>query len=301
MMLDCAIIGGGPAGLSAALVLGRARRKVLLFDADRPRNSVSSASHGFLSRDGIEPAMLKSIAQKDLLQYPSVAIKQTEVVHVKKNDKHFVIVAMDKGVYLAKKVILATGIKEVLPNLTGLKSFYGKSVFSCAYCDGWELRDKQLAIFSGHPGTLQLIKILSNWSKNLIVCTNGNKPLDEETKVSLQSKGIKVYEEKIAKLFGDNGQIKIVHFENGLEAQIEGGFVSPEWCHPGSLAKGLGCKQTEKGGMITDSMGRTNIIGVYAAGDNTIVSPSQIAIAAGDGSRTAIGVNIDLTNEEFIL
>ncbi|MEX3712554.1 NAD(P)/FAD-dependent oxidoreductase [Cytobacillus horneckiae] len=298
-MFDTVIIGGGPAGLSAALVLGRARRNVLLIDADRPRNKVTRYSHGFLSRDGISPSDFKAAAHHDISKYPSVTIKRTEVVHARKNDKHFAIVTMNKDVFEAKKIIIATGVKEILPNIKSLGRFYGKSIFNCVYCDGWEVRDKRLAILSSHLGTLQLVKLVYNWSKNLIVCTNGHHPIDQKTKQTLQLKGIEVIETIITELTGAGDQVEAVRFADGREEPIEAGFISPEWCHSGYIANGLGCKKMPQGGIMTDGMGRTNIQGVYAAGDSSNISPSQIAIAVGDGSRTAIGVNMDLTNEEF--
>lgn len=175
MILDCAVIGGGPAGLNAALVLGRSRRKTILFDDNKPRNTVTSESHGFITRDGINPQELKRIAQEELSNYPDVRTENKRVHRINKENSLFKVETESGKVYSAKKIILATGFQEVLPDIPQVKDFYGKSLFNCPFCDGWELRDRPLAVVADDHKAFHLAKLVSNWTHDLIVFTNGKE------------------------------------------------------------------------------------------------------------------------------
>ena len=187
MIVDCAIIGGGPAGLNAALVLGRARRRVLVFDDNHPRNAVTQESHGFVTRDGVKPHEFRAIAHQELRKYPSVDMQLVRVTAIRKASDAFAITTEQGEVFSAQTVLLATGLKDVLPPIEGLHDYYGKSVFCCPYCDGWELRDKPLVVISEGPHTFQLVKVVWNWSRDLLVCTNGYQVLTQEQQAALRS------------------------------------------------------------------------------------------------------------------
>ncbi|UUZ82464.1 NAD(P)/FAD-dependent oxidoreductase [Paenibacillus sp. P26] len=201
--------------------------------------------------------------------------------------------------YEARKIILATGLREVLPAVNGLTEFYGKSLFNCPYCDGWELRDRPLVIISETDHAHHMAKILYNWSRDLLVCTNGKSVLTAEQKQSLSRKEIMVEEQRIRALSGRGGQLEKVIFEDGREAARSGGFVTPLWFPAAPFAEALGCTVNKLGGIMTDALGRTNVEGVYAAGDSAIAGASQLIIAVAEGSKAASGVNFDLTNEDF--
>lgn len=299
MLYDCAIIGGGPAGLNAALVLGRARRSVALIDNNRPRNAVTHASHGFITRDGVTPAEFRRVAYEEVLRYPSVHHLQTEVVSIMKNESGFEVLDSSGLRVQARKLILATGIKEIFPEIEGFYPLYGKSLFNCPYCDGWELRDQPLVLVSESAAIFHTAKLLLNWSKDLIVCTNGHASLSDEQKERLQSKGIVVMDQPVASFIGHNGQLEHVRFTDGTQVPRIGGFVTPQFVQSAPLGEHLGCERTESGGIKTDEAGRTSIPGVYAAGDSSYFMPSQLIFAAADGSRTAASVNMDLTEEDF--
>lgn len=299
MIYDCAIIGGGPAGLNAALVLGRSRRNTLLFDDDHGRNLVTRESHGFITRDGICPEEFKKLGRQDIAKYDSVKLKNSRVKEIKRvTETHYELTTEQGETFHSIKIILATGLKEQLPNIPDIEKFYGTSLFSCPYCDGWELKDQPLAVIAD-KSVFELAKKVYTWSKDLVVFTNGEGRLDLEEKDKLIAKGIKVREEIIDGLEGENGQLRSVRLEDGTLIDRTGGFVTPLWSHPTSFAKELGCKQNEYGGILTDGYGRTNVWNVYAAGDASLIVPSQLVIAAGEGSAAAIGVNGDLTNEYF--
>lgn len=299
LIYDCAIIGGGPAGLSAALVLGRSKRNTLLFDDDHGRNLVTREAHGFLTRDGIQPEELKRLGREDIAKYDCVQIKKKRIINIKRiTESHYQLDTEDGDTFHSIKIIIAAGLKEELPNIPDIENFYGTSLFSCPYCDGWELQNKPLAIIADKM-VFKLAKEVYTWSKDLVVFTNGIGRLEEEEKAKLQAKGIIVREEIIDGLEGENGQLRSVRLEDGTLVDREGGFTTPLWSHSTPFAKELGCKLNEHGGILTDDYGRTNVWNVYAAGDASLIVPSQLVIAAGEGSAAGIGVNGDLTNEYF--
>ncbi|MET3696625.1 thioredoxin reductase [Bacillus oleivorans] len=300
MILDCAIIGGGPAGLNAALVLGRARRKVILFDNDQPRNAVTHESHGFITRDGVSPKAFRDLAHQDIRKYPSAEIKKLKIAEVKRESSSlFKLVTHEGTSYLSRKIIIATGLKESLPNVNGIRDYYGKSLFSCPYCDGWELREQPLVLIAENQNASHLAKMIYQWSHDLVICTNGNKIISETDEQLLKKKGIRIKEERIIHLSGSDGKLETVVFEDGTEINRSGGFVTTELKPANDFAHSLGCEVNKSGGIIVDALGRTNVDGVYAAGDTTLAGPSQLIIAASEGSRAAAGVNYDLTMEEF--
>jgi thioredoxin reductase len=300
-LFDCAIIGGGPAGLNAALVLGRARRNTILFDNNNPRNAVTQESHGFITRNGIKPQEFREIAHKDIGKYPSVIYEKQEISSITKKDKLFELVTSNKGLYQSKTIIISTGLKDVLPEIENISDYYGKSLFNCPYCDGWELRDKSLVvIIEEQIQGFHFVQTVYNWSKDLIVCTNGKFILNSEQKRLIQNKGIKIMENKIRNFEGKNGQMEKIHFEDGDSVITKGGFVLPQPIQASDFAKKLGCEYNSLGGISVDFYGRTNIHGVYAAGDASIFAPAQLIIAAADGLKAAAGVNRDLIQKEFV-
>jgi thioredoxin reductase len=300
VLFDSFIIGGGPAGLNAALVLGRARRNIILFDNNKPRNAVTHESHGFITRDGVNPNEFRQIAHDELSRYPSIEIKNNEVISVLKNKVSFDLKTSNDKKYQSKTIIISTGLKDVLPAIDNISKFYGKSLFSCPYCDGWELKDTPLAvIIEEQKNIFHYIQTIYNWSKDLVICTNGNIILNSEQKGLLENKGIKIMEQKIKNLNGQNGLLEQIVFENGETISRKAGFVLPQWIQSSDFGKQLGCENNLMGGIATDSYGRTNIQGVYAAGDTSIIAPSQLIYAAAEGSRAAAGVNTDLIQQEF--
>ncbi|WP_371069283.1 NAD(P)/FAD-dependent oxidoreductase [Sediminibacillus sp. JSM 1682029] len=299
MLLDCVIVGGGPAGLNASLVLARAKKNIVLFDEDKPRNAVTYESHGFITRDRIKPSEFKRLAREDLKEYPSLEIRNQLVTAIQKEDGSFLVQTGDGDHYRSRKVILATGLTEVLPDIEGIHEFYGTSLFSCPFCDGWELRDRPLVVVAEDERAMHGVKLIANWSKDLVVCTNGKTPFTAEQKALLSKKNIRIIDNEIESFQGDKGQLEKIRFKEGEELEREGGFVASELKQASSLIESLGCSLNTMGGIETDDFGRTEVEGVYACGDNALVAPAQLVIAASEGSRTAIGVVADLVNEDF--
>jgi thioredoxin reductase len=275
-----------------------------LFDNNNPRNAVTQESHGFITRDGIKPKEFREIAHKELGRYPSVTYAKREVTSVIKNDNEQLfefVTSENEERYQSKTIIIATGLKDVLPSIDNISDYYGKSLFHCPYCDGYELRDKPLVVIIGEQVQgFHFIQTIYNWSKDLIVCTNGKDLQNSDQKDLLKNRGIKIIENKIKNFDGKNGQIEKIVFENGESISRKGGFVMPQLIQASDFGKHLGCQYNPLGGIFVDSFGRTNIQGVYAAGDASVISPAQLIIAAADGVRAAAGVNNDLTQKEFL-
>ncbi|MBP1974967.1 NAD(P)/FAD-dependent oxidoreductase [Cohnella thailandensis] len=296
---ECAIVGGGPAGLSAALVLGRARRRTILLDGEKPRNRVTKHSHGYLTRDGVTPAEFRELAHEELRKYPTLEYRHDIVVSVRKDGDRFCLSAKSGRGFSARKIILATGLAETLPGIPELASYYGKSLFSCPYCDGYEMRDRPLAVISDDPyKAAHMAQTLSQWSRDVLVCTNGHG-LSPDLRSFLRDNDIPYQESAILSLEGEKGDLQAIRFADGTETARTGGIVIADWAQAANLHLELGCKLTEAGGIETDEACRTSVEGVFAAGDAAIVAPAQLIVAAAEGSRAAIGVNSDLTHESF--
>ncbi|MFI2133082.1 NAD(P)/FAD-dependent oxidoreductase [Lysinibacillus fusiformis] len=299
-VLDCIIIGGGPSGLSASLTLGRARRNIALFDDRTNRNRVTQASHGFITRDGIKPQAFKEIALKELENYPSVFYFTSTVTEIIKDigNERFTVKTSTNEEFVTEKIILATGIQEIFTILS-IRKFYGKSLFSCPYCDGWEQRDKPLVVIAEkEEHVLHLTKLVYTWSKDLVVLTNGAQ-LSKEGKMELQKHNIKIISEKIKGLIGNDGYLQKIELETGETIIRSGGFVAPSYYRPNQFAEKLGCEIHENGKVITDGVGRTTQKNVYIAGETERSKPSSLIISAAKGNKAAVSVNTDITMDRF--
>jgi len=299
-VFDCIIIGGGPSGLSAGLTLGRARRNIALMDDGTNRNRVTQASHGFITRDGIEPQAFKDIALKELGNYPSVSYLNATVTEIIKDidDERFTVKTSTGQEFVSEKIILATGVQEIF-TIPSIRKFYGKSLFSCPYCDGWEQKNKPLVVIAEkEEHVLHLTKLIYNWSQDLVVLTNG-APLSNEGKMELQKHNIQIISEKIKDLIGNDGYLQKIEFESGATILRSGGFVAPSYYRPNQFAEKLGCAIDEDGKVITDGVGRTTQKNVYIAGETERSKPSSLMISAAKGNKAAVSVNTDLTMERF--
>ncbi|WP_308807803.1 NAD(P)/FAD-dependent oxidoreductase [Alkalicoccobacillus plakortidis] len=287
------------AGLSSALVLGRARRNILLFDDHTNRNQVTHESHGFITRDGTTPSEFRRIGNEELATYPSISTINRTVTSIlrSKNESSFMITASGGQTFYATKVILAVGFKESLPPIDGIGGLYGKSLFNCPYCDGLELRDKPLVIINDTEHAMHMAKLLYNWSKDLVLATNGHS-LNTEDRKKLESKGISVVTEKISRLIGEDGQLSHVEFESGTTIKRSGGFVAPTFI-ANSLKEQIGVDLTETGAIEVDDFGRTSKKHIYAAGDAISPALSQLIVSAASGNKAGVAVNVDLIELDF--
>lgn len=290
-MEEIIIVGGGIAGLSAALILGRSRRRVLVFDSGRPRNAVSSGVHGFLSRDGIAPFDLRHLGREQLAPYPTVRWREQEIVAATAGENHFSVTTADGETFTGRMLLLATGVIDCLPAVEGMARFYGRGVHHCPYCDGWELRDRPLAIYGGGEEGVELALELKEWSDDLLLCTDGEE-LSEELRQRLLRYGIAWRSERLLKLEGGERLEKLI-FLSGEEVARAGLFFLSVIVQHSPLSAMLGCEVDAGGVISTGSLQSTSIPGLYLAGD-AARSVKLAIVAAAEGAEAAFAINRDL-------
>lgn len=299
MMYDVLIAGGGPAGLSAALMLGRARRRVLLCDTGHPRNWASRSMHGYLTRDGIDPAEFSRIGREELRAYPSVEFRAVEVTEAKRGDNEFHVVLADGGRERSRVILLATGQIDILPKIDGARELYGRGVFHCPYCDGWENRDTALAVYGADTMSVGLALELLGWSRDVVLCANGPAAISEAERQRLARHGIKVNEDPIARLEGDGGdKLKEVVFKNGTRLKKNALFFYPRQFQHSTLPAQLGCGVNAEGAATCDGHGRTNVPGVYVAG-NVRCGLQLVVMATAEGAEAAFNINTALQEVDY--
>lgn len=292
-MFEVVIVGGSSAGLSAALVLGRARRRVLVFDDGKPCNRFSHASHGFLTRDGVNPAELLAIGREQLARYETVTLRNARVTAIAQGEGGFSIESDSGELVQARTVLLATGIKDVLPELPGIEVLWGASVIHCPYCDGWEVRDQPVAVYVTNATAFHRATMLRQWTDKLTLCTGGEASLNDEQRAALARLGVLIIDQPVARLEANGDRLERIVFADGSTLDCVALFVSPKMEHRTPFAERLGCALTEQGYVQTDHLGRTSVPGVYAAGDLT--SPLRsVANAVAQGSAAGAGINADM-------
>jgi thioredoxin reductase len=297
-MYDVIIVGGGPAGLSAALVLGRCRRSVLLCDSGKYRNDASPAMHGFLSRDGVAPAEMRHIGREQLAPY-DVEIRDVLVTDARKEGNHFEVSLAGGDTASGRKLLLATGLVDWLPDIPGLRELYGKSVHHCPYCDGWEQRDEPVAVHGRGDTGVGLALALLRWTADVVLCTDGPAELSAEDAERLARNGIEVRQGRITRLEGSEGRLALIHFEDGDSLARSAMFLEVEHVQRSNLAAKLGCEVDSQRGVRADGKWEeTCIEGVFIAGDASLDLRLAI-VAAAEGAKAAFGVNKQLSDEEM--
>jgi thioredoxin reductase len=307
---DAVIIGAGPAGLAAGLSLVRALRRVLLIDSNRPRNAATLHSHGFLSRDGISPLELRRLGREEFERYPGsefhpgLVSTLVPIDDLEGTGARFALTT--RGLrgepsreLNARTVLIATGLVETLPALPSIRAWYGTNLHSCIDCDGYEKRGAALALIGETDDLAERAVLLSQWTDDLIVFTNGIGTVTEADEAGLAVRGIRVDRRPILDIVGDHGAMTGVQLTDGDFVPRDGGFVRPHWTPAidfldGVMALGVGPATDAAGLVVVDSHGRTTVPGLYAAGDSTPPGAEQLMVAAGSGARTAAAINRDL-------
>lgn len=296
LSVDVAVIGAGPAGLSAALNLVRARRTVLLVDANRPRNAATLRSHGFVTRDGVSPLELRKLGRVEVESYPEATVVQSVVDRVWHDGDRWTVHGSFRGAELlarARAVVVATGLREEFPALPSLRAFYGTSVHSCVECDGYEHAGQPLAFLCETDDVVDRALLVASWTDDLVVYTNGAPVLDARGRARLTAAGVAIDERPVADLEGGRDGLTGVRLADGDVRPHTGAFVRPRW-HADLGWLEAPVDRDAEGLLRVDRLGRTAVPRLYAVGDVTPPGPEQLVVAAGHGATTAAAVHRDL-------
>ena len=291
---DVIVVGGGPAGLSAALMLGRCRRRVLVCDRGEPRNQRSTALHGYLTRDGIAPSEFLDVSRRELAPY-GIEFRCVPIKGAKRNRDGFSVQLADGRRERSRFLLLATGVKDQLPDVPGVADCYGRSVFHCPYCDGWECRGRRLGVLGPHAVPLALS--LKTWSRNVVLCTHG-KRLDLPTRRRLADNGIALRTSAVLRLAHVDGRVTHIDFVDGEREPCDALFFGTGQYQQDSLADRLGCAFNRKGTVNTGTLCDTNVPGVFVAGDASR-DAQFVVVAAAEGIKAAVAINKALQRAEL--
>lgn len=296
---DAIIVGAGPAGLSAGLVLGRCRRRVLVLDSGTPRNARARAMHGYLSRDGINPRELLRVGREQLHAYPSVELRMDMVKEARQRDDTFEVRTLSGEIFTCRKLLLATGVVDILPDVPGLEKLYGTSVHHCPYCDGWECRDQPVAVYASGNRVHSFAISMKVWTSDIAVCTDGGPEPEPAEMDDLRRHSIPIYTQKIARLEGIDGRLQRIVFADGRVLARRALFFNTGQEQQSPLAEMLGCNFSESGTVMTGRHERTHMRGLFVAGDASR-NVQFVIVAAAEGAEAAVAINKELIQEDLL-
>ncbi|MDI5980265.1 NAD(P)/FAD-dependent oxidoreductase [Amycolatopsis magusensis] len=285
---DVIIIGGGPAGLNAAQVLARARRRVAVIDGGNPRNAPADGVHGFVSRDGTPPGELLAIGRSEVEGYGGEVLDG--VVRAVRHDR--TVELADGRLLGAKRLLVATGLTDELPDLPGVRDLWAIDVHHCPYCHGWEVRDQRIGVLGTSPNSAHQAELLREWSDDVVFFSHENPP-DADALARLSARGVKVITGAVSRLSTEEHRLRGVELADGTVVERDTVFVAPKFVPKDRILVNLGCAHGKDGLVEVDSFGRTSVSWVWAAG-NVVDLRAQVITAAGDGARAAIGIHADL-------
>ncbi|MBL7717601.1 MAG: NAD(P)/FAD-dependent oxidoreductase [Flavipsychrobacter sp.] len=294
---DVLIVGGSYAGMQAALTLARSLRKVLVVDAGKPCNRYVQNAHNLLMHDGDKPDDIAAASKEQVLTYPGVAYKEATIEHIERSGTKFIARDQQGEMYTARKIVLATGVKDVLPELPGFRECWGKSIVHCPYCHGYEVKGRKIGLLVPHTIAREFLSLLYNWSADLILFTNGTDFTDRASQKFVVANSIRTIPNRVTKVEHKDGNLCAVHTNDGGEYEVDALFTSVPF-EQQAIVSALGCALDEKGLVETNVVGATSIEGVYAAGD-CLTSMRAISVAIASGYRAGIGINNELINEEW--
>jgi thioredoxin reductase len=292
--VDVAIVGGGPAGMSAALVLGRMRRTVVVFDTEEPANAVSHGVGGLLTRDGTPPAELRAIGREQIAKYPTVEFRRDEVTAARKTDAGFEVDA-GGGTVTARRLLLAHGLDYGRPELEGLEQLWGERAFHCPYCHGWEVRDRHVAIVATTERALHQAALLRSLASTVTV-VGADGVIPEPSQKVAGAAGAEIFGPAAVRVEADGDGVRI-ELEGGGEVGCDAVFIQPEFSLASHLAESLGAELAENG-FVAAEAGETSVPGLHVAGDAAAGQPQAVAIAIGSGGAVAAQMNLALASED---
>ncbi len=295
---DVIIIGGSYSGLAAGMALGRAMRKVLIIDSGNPCNKQTPHSHNFLTNDGKTPKEIAGLAKQQVQQYDTVSFLDAWVTAGRKTKSGFDVQIASGEIFSARKLIFATGIKDLLPDIPGFAACWGISVLHCPYCHGYEVRHQQTGILANGDDGFELSSLIFNWTSDLILYTNGKSTLAGQQRDKLDKHRITITEKEIELIEHKNGYIEQILFKDGSSAPVQALYARLPFVQHSSVPQSLGCEVSAEGYLKTDAAQRTTIPGVFACGDNTS-RIRTVANAVSMGTTTGLMVNKALIEEDF--
>lgn len=295
---DVAIIGGSYAGLSAAMTLARARRNVVMIDSGKPCNRQTPHSHNLITHDGKTPAEISALAREQVLAYPTVHMRTGLVTHVHGSDGTFTVTTSDEQTLQAKKLIFATGIRDIMPDIAGFAESWGISVIHCPYCHGYEYSDARTGVLTNGEMALEYVKLIRNWTADLTLYTNGPATFDEIAREKMLAFGAEIVETPIVSLDHEDGSLKTLHLGDGSTRTVTALYHRPAFVQHSLLPEELGCALTPQGFIKVDEAQKTNIPGIYAAGDNSGAFRGLTG-AMASGTIAGARLNHELINEAY--
>jgi len=298
-LYDVVVAGGGTAGLSAALVLGRSRISCLICNGGEVRNATAPEIHNYLSREGLSPQEFLKIGREQIANYPSVEFSEDLVAAAVAEDNSFRIELASGRPVLAKKLILATGLEDEIPLIEGMRERWGISVLHCPFCHGWESRDLAWAVYGNNGKAVDLCLMAKGWTDRITLCTDGVAELTAAQRKTLRACGIAVRESRVVRLEGDETSLERMIFEDGEDLECQAVFLRPVKKQRSVIPNSLGCAVNADGLILVDENGATTAQGVFAAGDATEPVLQVLAYAAFSGVRAGIGAAKSLFSERF--
>lgn len=295
---DVIIIGGSYSGLAAGMALGRALRNVLIIDSGDPCNKQTPHSHNFLTNDGKTPKEIAAIAKQQVSRYNTVDFLNGLATGARKTPNGFEIETGAGEIFRSRKLIFATGIKDILPRIPGFSESWGISVLHCPYCHGYEVRNKKTGIIANGDTAFELSQLISNWTNDLTVYTNGAATLNQQQKEKLQQHRIKIVTAEIAALEQQDGYVQNILFTMGTKSPVDAIYARLPFAQHSALPESLGCELTEEGYLKINPAHKTTVPGVFACGDN-VSRMRTVANAVGMGTTTGIMLNKELIEENF--
>lgn len=292
---DVIVVGGGPAGSSAALVLGRSRLNVLMIDKGTPRNIRTHGIHAYLTRNDIKPVDFRRLAHEEVLAV-GVTIQVGGAVGLQQEDNGGFVLHMEHGeIFKASRVVLATGIADRMPEVEGMDALYGISAFHCPFCDGWEWRDRSLAVYGRGKKGVAMARGLLTWSVDVMLFTDGEL-LTKRELANANAANITVHTDPIKRMVGSKGELHSIELGTGVSINRDAIFFDPDPQQQCGIAAQLGCTTTKSGAVRTDKKQRTEIPGLYVAGD-AAADPNMVVIAAADGVKAALNIVQEMQKE----
>lgn len=293
---DVVVIGGGAAGLSAALVLSRARRKVLVIDSGSPRNAAAAHMHGFLSRDGMPPGELVEAGRKEVAGYGGELRAGVVTSVVPHGRTGFWVLLGDGDRVLARRLLVATGLRDELPEIPGLADRWARDVLHCPYCHGWEVRDRRLGVLWNGPESVRYTQIVRQWADDVVLFAPPGA-LTTPNRSQLVARAVGIVEGDVTQIVVEDDRLTAVRLTDARSVSRDALFVPPRFVPNNDLLIGLGADVDEQGFVVTGAYGATSVSGVWVAGN--ITNPrAQVITAAGEGSAAGIAINADLVDED---